>query len=203
MKGIYTWISELITMPNPVIVEIGANDGTDTIKLASIPGSRVYCFEPEPRCKLENMSENVTVNRCALSNKRGLMTFNQSDAIGHNWTYSGSLLKPKNHLTKHSHVYFKNKIRVPVETLDNYCTEVNITHIDFLYMDTQGAEFNIFEGAKEIIKKTKYIYTEYSNEEMYEGQKNLSEILKLLGTFEILEDWPIEPANVLIKNMAL
>jgi len=201
-KDFYTWYFELMKpIKKPIIIEIGANDGQDTIKLASLKDSIVHCFEPEPRCKLEGMPNNVIINRCAVSNKKGTFEFNQSDSPGHNWTYSGSLLNPKNHLTTHKHVYFKNIVKVPVITLDQYCKENKIESIDFLYMDTQGAESLIFEGAKNILKKTRFIYTEYSNDEMYEGQKPLTELLKQLETFFVLDDWPIEPSNVLLQNL--
>lgn len=202
LKTFYDWYFELMeSIKNPVIIEIGANDGTDTIHLSSIKNSIVHCFEPEPRCDLSDLPENVWVNKIAVSNKKGTFEFNQSDSPGHNWTYSGSILKPKNHLTVHTNVYFQNKILVSTITLDEYCKDNKIESIDFLYMDTQGAESLIFEGAKEILKKTRFIYTEYSNDEMYEGQKNLHELLRQLDTFFVLDDWPIEPSNVLLQNV--
>lgn len=202
-KDIYEWINELLKdIPNPIIFEIGASTGVDTKKLASIKNSTIYAFEPDPRCNPVNL-ENVKWFKNAISNKKGKIEFYQSDTKNNINIYSNSLLKPKNHLSKHSHVKFDNTIKVPTITLDTFCKENNIKHIDFLWMDTQGAEYNIFEGAEKILKKTKYIYTEYSDFEMYENQKNLDDIMKLIETYFILDIWDIEPSNVLLQNINL
>lgn len=200
-KEIHQWIQELLKdIKDPVIFECGANTGSDTVKLASIPGATVHAFEPEPRCDLSKMPQNVVVNKLAVSDKTGEATFNMSDAAGHEWTYSSSLLPPKNHLAAHRHVKFVRQVKVKTITLDEYCLANNIDHIDFLWMDVQGAEGKVFEGAEKILRKTRHIYTEYSNEEMYAGQPALPVILEILKVFEVVEIWPVEPSNVLLSN---
>ncbi len=206
-KEIHEWIGELMhDIKNPVIVEIGSNTGTDTVKLAAIPGSTVYAFEPEPRCDLTKMPLNVAVNQMAVSDATGDAVFNLSDSPGYNtpgkmWTYSSSLLKPKNHLKVHPHVRFEKQVKVKTTRLDDYCVEKGISKIDFLWMDTQGAEAKVFTGAAEILKNTRYVYTEYSNSELYEGQKPLDALIKMLKTYEVMDIWPVEPMNVLLKNV--
>lgn len=202
-REIYSWINELITMPNPIIFEVGANHGTDTVRLAGIKGATVHAFEPEPRCDLSEMPRNVKVNKVAVSNTKGIAVFNLSDSEGHVWTYSSSLLKPKNHLTAHDYVKFNKTVNVPTIRLDDYCKENKIDYIDFLYMDVQGAEHLVFEGAKEILKKTKYIYTEYSDFEMYTGQKKLEDLLVQLENYFVMDIWETEPSNVLLQNIDL
>jgi hypothetical protein len=62
-KNIYRWIDELLEgVVNPVIFELGANTGSDTMKFAAIKGATVHAFEPEPRCDLSKMPWNVIVN---------------------------------------------------------------------------------------------------------------------------------------------
>lgn len=203
-KGIYDWINELIfPIVAPVIFEVGASTGTDTVRLAAIRNSLLHVFEPDPRCKFANMPSNVTVNKKAVSNENGTAEFIQSDTKQNLNIYSGSLLEPKNHLTTHKHVAFDNRIQVDTVTLDSYCHRNNIESIDFIYMDVQGAESKVFEGAENILKKTKYIYTEYSDFEMYDGQKPLLDLLKQLKTFIVLDIWSKEPSNVLLMNTAL
>ena len=166
-KGIHEWIGELIGgIENPVIFEVGANTGSDTVKLASVKGAFVHAFEPEPRCNLSEMPANVAVNKVAVSDQQGEATFNLSDSKGHEWTYSSSLLNPKNHLVVHKHVQFNRQVVVKTVRLDDYCRSKKVKHIDFLWMDVQGAEAKVFAGAAEILKNTRYIYTEYSNDEM-------------------------------------
>ena len=84
-------------------------------------------------------------------------------------------------------------------TLDFFCEMNNIEKIDFIWMDVQGAEDNVFLGAKNMLKQNiKYIYTEYSNREYYVNQKNLSQVMEFVG-----ENWKIVTdygTDVLIVN---
>ena len=40
-------------------------------------------------------------------------------------------------------------------------------------MDVQGAERDVLQGSNTMLSNIGYIYTEYSNEELYEGQLDL------------------------------
>jgi hypothetical protein len=66
--------------------------------------------------------------------------------------------------------------------------------------DVQGAEIGVFNEGEEMLKKTIYIYTEYSNKELYKGQYSLKKLLKKLATFKILTRYK---HDVLLKNSAL
>ena len=50
------------------------------------------------------------------------------------------------------------------------------------------------------LQRTRYLYTEYSGDELYEGQATLAEILALLPDFRVLELWP---EDVLLENRSL
>jgi FkbM family methyltransferase len=201
VKDIYDWIAEIMSInPNPVIFELGANIGSDTVRLAKIKASTIHAFEPEPRCDLSGMPGNVIINKMAVCDKNGIATFHMSDSPGHVWTYSSSLLPPKNHLTAHDYVQFERDVQVITVRLDDYCQWNNINSIDLLWMDVQGAEHKVFAGATNILQRTKYIYTEYSDYEMYEGQVRLVKLLDMLDTFDIVDIWSKEPSNVLLKN---
>ena len=54
------------------------------------------------------------------------------------------------------------EISVKTKTLDTFCKENNISHIDLLKIDAEGNEENILLGAKELLKENKYhsIYVE-------------------------------------------
>ncbi len=55
------------------------------------------------------------------------------------------------------------RITVPVTHLDKFCSENKIDHIDFLKIDTEGAEWDVLQGANELIthKKIPIIQFEY------------------------------------------
>ena len=205
-------IKELINKPDPIIVEIGANDGTHTAWFLEIfDNPRIYCFEPEPRA-IERFKRNiddnpkVTLFEYALADRNGEMEFYQSSGfmgdhrdqlMPGGWDYSGSIRKPKLHLEIHPKIKFETSIMVPVRTLDSCCDEINIRSIDFLWMDVQGAEIDVFRGARNVLPHVHHIYTEYSNVEIYEGQAGLKELLKELKTFKVDKKYP---DDVLLVN---
>jgi FkbM family methyltransferase len=199
MKEIHRIISRVLKgIDAPIIVEIGAHKGEDTVLLASVPNSSVHAFECDPRNQITRVPSNVKVVYKAVSDKDGMMDFWLSERIGSQWTCSSSLMQPKSHLEQHPDIRFDQRVQVKSTKLATYCENNNIPHIDFLWMDAQGAEARIIEASIEAIQRTSWIYTEYSNKEDFLGQKSLDEIMLILG-----EDWEVEKMwdwDVLLKN---
>ena len=67
-------------------------------------------------------------------------------------------------------------------------------------MDVQGAEGDVIAGAPKILQETRFLYTEYSNTETYEGQLSLRRLLARLPSFVVLARYR---ADVLLKNSKL
>jgi FkbM family methyltransferase len=167
---------------------------------------KVYCFEPDPRAiarfktKVGQGSE-VTLAEIALSDHNGEVIFYQSGGqrseehakvMPEGWDKSGSIRRPKEHLTAHPWVTFDKKIIVPTSTLDAWCDRHGIEAVDFIWMDVQGAELDVFRGGKNILTRTRFIYTEYSDNKLYEGQSNLRQLIKYLKdlNFRVLTRYP-------------
>ena len=113
------------------------------------------------------------------------------------WSASSSLKEPKNHLNTHPWITFDSSVDVNCIRLDDFEPLKNKT-IDFIWMDVQGAEDLVFQGATNTLKKTKYIFTEYDNGELYAGQLSLNDMINVLGP-----DWEvinIFENDVLLKN---
>jgi hypothetical protein len=87
--------------------------------------------------------------------------------------------------------------KVKCYKFDTYYKEVNPGIIDFIWADIQGAEIDMIEGGREALSKTRYLYTEYSNSELYEGEIGLEEIMKKLPGWSLVEDYG---GDVLLKN---
>ena len=65
-----------------------------------------------------------------------------------------------------SNIPIKEKIVVPIDTLDNIAREQNIKIIDFIKIDVEGWELEVLKGATNIMKKTKFFsIAAYHNEE--------------------------------------
>lgn len=54
-----------------------------------------------------------------------------------------------------------------------------------MWIDVQGAEKEVFAGACSILPHVNFIYTEFSNRELYKGQPNLEALLGLLPSFRL------------------
>jgi len=121
----------------------------------------------------------------------------ESEIMPEGWDCSGSIRKPKNHLKVHPWCKFEKNIVIETKTLDTWCREQGIDRIDFIWMDVQGAEIDVIRGARNALKKTRYLYTEYSNKELYEGQLSLKQVLKELVEFDVVVRYP---DDILLKN---
>lgn len=203
-------IRRLVGRPDPVLLEIGAHDGSDTVRfLAAMPRAHVDCFEPDPRPLarlIERLGRDprVSIHPLAIGATDGRAVFHQSDGtLGdypHEWDYSGSIHAPKTHLLTNPEVLFTRRIEVDVMRLDDWAAARGVTGADFIWMDTQGAEGDVIAGGGETLARTRFVYTEYSDDEAYEGQIPLAEILRRLPGFEIVTRYPYD---VLLRNTRL
>jgi hypothetical protein len=68
-------------------------------------------------------------------------------------------------------------------------------------MDVQGAEELVFQGGQDTLKRVRYLYTEYCNQQLYEGQLNLSQLLSILGaSWKVIYDYG---GDILLQNITL
>ena len=186
-------LKALIAKDDPVIVEIGANDGETTEAfLREMPRACIYCFEPDPRAvrkfKAKPASTRVKLFECAVGNENGFVTFHQSSSEGEvqDWDRSGSIRKPKRHSETWPWVKFEKQITVPIVRLDDWAARENIGAIDLVWADVQGAESDVIFGGMSTLRNTRFFYTEYGEIEWYEGQISLDQLcdnLAKLGLF--------------------
>lgn len=180
-----------------VIMDVGACEGEDSIRYARLcPRARVFAFEPLPLNQTAiaaNFSRYAVPNAelvpLALSAARGLATFHVSSGrppelfAGENWNYgnkSSSLLAPAKSGPMHGWIEFKEEIQVPTGTLDEFCAQRGINHIDFIQMDVQGAEQLVLAGATAMLPNITAIWLEVSAQELYRGQALDLEIKRLM-----------------------
>jgi len=202
----------ILNLDIETFVEIGMHFGTDTNEFRQLkPNARIVCFEPDPR-NIEMIKKLGNDKICelyelAISNTNEPMDFylSSGNATGllndplltnNDWSCSSSLKKPTGHLIVHKWITFSDKVKVNCTRLDDFEPLKN-TKIDFMWVDVQGAEDMVFSCAKNTLKNTHYVYTEYCNQELYEGQLNLQEILNLFDGFELIYDYG---GDVLLKN---
>ncbi len=86
---IHQHIVSLLEKSDPVILDIGCNDGTDTQHFLNLcPQAQLYCFEPDPRAiarfrkKLGPSLDKVKLLEIAISDRNGVIEFHPSNADG-------------------------------------------------------------------------------------------------------------------------
>ena len=204
-------LPELLGKDDPVILDIGCNDGSHTLKFLNLfDKATVYSFEPDPRAQ-ERFKNKVTGERArlfevALAAVDGSADFYVSDGypsseweevMPKGWDMSGSIRKPAEHRQAYPWCTFDKKIEVRTQKLDTWCRTENVDFIDFIWADVQGAEVDLIDGGQTALRQTRYLYTEYSNRELYEGQARLGTILERLPDFEIARRYE---NDVLLRN---
>ncbi len=129
---------------NLTVVDVGANVGMFSLWAASqISNVHIYAFEPNPKI-FERLKYNIKANglvNCVIAEclaicaREGSVYFKQSEAT----------------LTSKVVEYSEpGIIKVPVISLDKWVRQQNIESVDFLKIDTEGYEMEVFKGAQEI-----------------------------------------------------
>lgn len=146
-----TEIFKKLIKPGMVVVDIGANIGYYSLIAAKLVGSsgRVYAFEPVPS-NYELLIESIRVNgyshvtalQKAVSNKNGKIKLFLDKA---------SPVHPS--LSEYNVLEEGGSVEVETITMDDFFENfVGENRVDFIKMDTQGAEGLIIEGAERILR---------------------------------------------------
>ena len=186
----YAMQRKLIQAGEPIIFDIGAHQGSVAKTYRKhFPLASIHCFEPFPE-SFQILSESLEKDsrsycyQSAMSDKKGTAILNanlssatnsllDTDERGASF-WGGGLLETM------------SQIEVDTSTVDQFCFDENIPHIDILKMDVQGNEFSILEGAESILKdqRVSLIYTELIICPTYKGQHKFHEYLSYLASFD-------------------
>jgi len=169
---------------NPIIVEAGAFDGKDTQKMAhQWPHCTIHAFEPLPEIftRLHANTQhlpNIHRHPYALSNKNGQELFYISEKPTKPGIASqaNSLHAPKDRL-KVSPLIFPRTTIVETITLTTWAQNHHITHIDLLWLDTQGHELSILQAAQDFLPSIDLILAEVSFIESYHNQPLYTDVV--------------------------
>lgn len=204
-------IRQLVGRPDPVFLELGCNDGSDSQKfLDEFPEVTLHCFEPDPRAasRFKVRDHRCKLHQIAIGEHDGELSLYQSggtppDNRMQDWDLSSSIRKPTGHLAAHPWCSFDSLVPVSVRSLDSWFSEnSDLSRVDFIWADIQGAEGDLICGGRETLKRyTRFLYTEFYDTQMYEGQPTRQEILNMLPEFECIGIY--EGYNMLLRNRLL
>ena len=135
------------------VFDVGANIGDWTALALEInPKLKIHCFEPSvatfQRLQARHGGMQVRCNNIGLSSLSGELTLHVfADGSEENSIYRRQGLEDGWGRTPQSKTGL-----VRVETLDGYCQRVNLQIIDFLKVDVEGHELEVFKGAKRMLE---------------------------------------------------
>lgn len=142
--------------PGDVVVDCGANIGIFTRYAYKLGASRVISFEPAPdnyRCLVKNVPNmSNDIHNKAVSSTNGNKTlYLDKNAGGH------SIIKEDINNTK-----LGTSVNIPCINLDSLFDNGTVSKIDFLKVDVEGAELEVFEGISDAnLSKVDRIAMEY------------------------------------------
>ena len=95
---------------------------------------------------------------------------------------SSSLLEPSLHTKQYPHINFNDKEKVEVTTLDEDLKNSTLDY-DFINIDVQGYELNVFQGAIKTLPQINYIISEVNRDELYKNCAKVDELDEFLRDF--------------------
>lgn len=144
--------------PGGMIFDVGANIGQYSLLASKLVGEKghIYAFEPSPdvidrlRHHLEiNGADNVELVCKAAADRCGTAKFYPANELGNQGV--GSLLPAEEYRAQ---IRSGSPIEVEVITLDEFCDEHAIDHIDVLKIDVEGFDLDVIKGAERVLARS-------------------------------------------------
>ena len=156
--------------------------------LEYFPGSEIIGFEVEKSVCEDmnaNAKEGIKFFPYALWSKRENRVFYET-----NHPMCCSLYKPNEKLLRLFNdfevSYLKGETRIDTIDIDSFLAENSVGPIDFIKIDVEGAELDIFEGGKKALKNVAFIVSEAEFIEHHEGQPLFGDLCKFLSTYDFM-----------------
>lgn len=165
------------------VIHIGAHYGQEYVEYVKHDINNMMFFEPlknNYNVLINNikLSDNVKAYNIALGNTVGFVEMYVETA---NKGMSSSILKPNIHLTQYPSIMFNNKEMVEINKLDYITYDRN--NFNFINIDVQGYELEVFKGAVSSLNNIDYIMTEINNVYLYENGALVDELDSFLFNF--------------------
>lgn len=128
-----------------VIFDVGC--GRDNIFHECCPDAEIHQFD----IKDYSATAKGKFTQVAMNHRGGKVKFYpEYSSMRHRTELTGDKWKNLTH----------DYIEVKASTIDKYCKDNGIEHIDLLKIDAEGNDFNVIKGAKKMLPNIKYIQFE-------------------------------------------
>lgn len=229
MSTIFDVLPRFLDPRDPLVIfEIGAHEGQETAALRLLFPSlrtRLWAFEPDPRSAhvlrhteyaRESAKAGITVVEAAASDTDGSATLHlssgepphspgtpppQAHGPKANWTRASSLKEPVAIKRLTPWVKFDQTATVKTVRLDTYCQQHRLRQIDLLWCMPAGSQDLVLAGAQDILSRTRLLYIDSADAELYRGQLNSKQIAERLPNPARWQAIGGTEATTLFKNL--
>jgi FkbM family methyltransferase len=160
------------------VIHIGAHYGQEFNTYKNLGIDNIVFFEPIPetfKILKNNVGDKAILHETALGNSVGEIDMNV-ETVNHG--QSSSILTPYLHLQQYPSIVFNKKVKVSINKLDNFLN-YSKNH-NFIVIDVQGYELEVFKGSEEYLKYVDGIITEVNRDEVYKDCTKINELDEFL-----------------------
>lgn len=172
------------------VIQIGAHHGEEDKLYQKLNINNVMYFEPISS-NYKILKKSVPIDRilynCALGNEnKTIEMYVETENKGQ----SCSILKPEKHIEQYPQIIFNQKELVEMKRLDDI--DFDNKKYNFINIDVQGYELEVFKGASKTLENIDYIVSELNKTNLYENCSLVEDVELYLSNygFELVEvDW--------------
>jgi FkbM family methyltransferase len=170
------------------VLHVGAHFGEENGVYNNLGIEKRAFFEPLEKSfniLKQNVGENHDLHQIALGNENKQISMYVERA---NSGQSSSILKPQLHLEQYPHIQFEETEEVSMQRLDDM--DINLEGYNFINIDVQGYELEVFKGAAKTLENIDYIMSEINRDELYENCARVEQLIEFLSPygFELVEE---------------
>lgn len=194
------WIDEYVGTDINVIMDIGALDGGDSLRLNSwYKDTKTYSIEGSPhnyRVMTKKIGDRPNLNmfNYVMTSENGEVDFHRTvykdDRTESGYMVMGTIYTLKESKKRMHNLQSVDSVRVESVNFDTFCEMNGITEVDVVHVDIEGATYDMILGMNNVLPKL--IFTEQEGKEFFEdkingGNSELKELLNQKG-YDLIKD---------------
>jgi FkbM family methyltransferase len=171
------------------VIHIGAHYAEENTTYDILNIEKRIFFEPT-KSNFEILQKNISgkyeTYKLALGNEnKSIEMFVETENSG----FSNSILEPKLHLQQYPHILFNKKEEVEMRRLDDL--NLNLVGYNFINIDVQCYELEVFKGCENTLNQIDYIMSEINRDDVYENCSKVEQLIEFLSPygFELVEQY--------------
>lgn len=187
-----------------IVFEVGSRDGLDALALSRYFDAHVFAVECNPQC-LDQMRCNIKgddritiIDKAAWDKNATILFYPVVHTLHNNVIVPPNIGASSCFKSRPDYIQFYEQTTIQVDAirLDEYCFEHQISSIDLICMDVQGAALHALKGFGNVLSTVRYLIVELERKEIYYGQDLFEDVVRYLDKFDFFlveesyrDDW--------------